>query len=310
MKNGTGPSEPSIRASLDVSRNETTLDSTRPIWACEQIRRMKGGSQSHLMRCSDGHYYVVKFPNPQGTKILFNDLFGTRLAGLLGLPVAVSRVVYVGPELVKYTPDLVFELPRSHVPCQAGLCFGSRFPVSPKNARFSFFPGLGEIENASDFRGMLVFDKWTCNADGREVVFFQTRTACKWHALMVDQGFCFNADQWNFPDGDARLWARFYHLDVYRSVTGIESFDPWLTRLDEIDENMIAEAVRGIPPEWHGETEAVVGSLIEQLERRRSRVRQLLWSMQRSYKFYKSRDIFPNWPPSVSTQAACAWAGD
>jgi hypothetical protein len=31
----------------------------------EQIRRMRGGAQSHLMRCSDGRehdlYYVVKF---------------------------------------------------------------------------------------------------------------------------------------------------------------------------------------------------------------------------------------------------------
>ena len=28
--------------------------------ALEQIRRMRGGAQSHLMRCDDGHYYVVR----------------------------------------------------------------------------------------------------------------------------------------------------------------------------------------------------------------------------------------------------------
>ena len=30
--------------------------------AVEEIRRMRGGCQSHLMRCSDDNYYVVKFP--------------------------------------------------------------------------------------------------------------------------------------------------------------------------------------------------------------------------------------------------------
>jgi hypothetical protein len=31
--------------------------------AVAQIRRMRGGAQSHLMRCADGNYYVVKFQN-------------------------------------------------------------------------------------------------------------------------------------------------------------------------------------------------------------------------------------------------------
>src|SRR5438105_8806738 len=38
--------------------------------ALEQIRRMRGGAQSHLMRCDDGYYYVVKFQNnPQHTRV-------------------------------------------------------------------------------------------------------------------------------------------------------------------------------------------------------------------------------------------------
>jgi hypothetical protein len=31
--------------------------------AVQQIRRMRGGSQSHLMRASDGNYYITKFQN-------------------------------------------------------------------------------------------------------------------------------------------------------------------------------------------------------------------------------------------------------
>jgi hypothetical protein len=33
------------------------------ITAVQQIRRMRGGSQSQLMRASDGAYYIVKFQN-------------------------------------------------------------------------------------------------------------------------------------------------------------------------------------------------------------------------------------------------------
>jgi hypothetical protein len=59
--------------------------------AIEQIHRMRGGAQSHLMRCVDErgeeHYYAVKFQNnPQHRRILVNELPGTRLATKLGLP--------------------------------------------------------------------------------------------------------------------------------------------------------------------------------------------------------------------------------
>jgi hypothetical protein len=51
--------------------------------AVEHIRRMRGGAQSHLMRCNDGGYYVVKFQNnPQHTCVLANELLGTILVKL------------------------------------------------------------------------------------------------------------------------------------------------------------------------------------------------------------------------------------
>jgi len=86
--------------------------------AVEQIRRMRGGAQAQLMRCADGHYYVVKFQNnPQHTRVLVNDLLGTRLASRLGLPTAPAEVVHVPPELIRLTPDLCIEMPRSRTPC-------------------------------------------------------------------------------------------------------------------------------------------------------------------------------------------------
>jgi hypothetical protein len=72
----------------------TTIDSydtrSMPV-AVEQIRRMRGGARARLMRYDDEGYYVVKFHNnPQGMRILVNELLGTRLAGRLGLPAPVA----------------------------------------------------------------------------------------------------------------------------------------------------------------------------------------------------------------------------
>jgi hypothetical protein len=60
--------------------------------AVEHVRRMQGGSQAHLLRCSDGEHYVVKFQNnPQGTRILVNEMLGGALAARLGHPGWLSR---------------------------------------------------------------------------------------------------------------------------------------------------------------------------------------------------------------------------
>ncbi|HVM74432.1 MAG TPA: HipA family kinase [Candidatus Saccharimonadales bacterium] len=89
--------------------------------AIEQIRRMRGGAQSHLMRCTDNHYYVVKFQNnPQHRRVLVNELLGTRLASRLGLPTAPVDVVDVPGELIRLTPELCIETPRTRIPCAPG----------------------------------------------------------------------------------------------------------------------------------------------------------------------------------------------
>ncbi len=79
--------------------------------AVQHVRRMRGGAQSHLMRCSDGHFYVVKFQdNPQHTRVLANEMLATRLAQAAGLPVPATEVVEVDRWLIEHTPELRFEL--------------------------------------------------------------------------------------------------------------------------------------------------------------------------------------------------------
>jgi hypothetical protein len=283
--------------------------------AMEQIRRMRGGAQSHLMRCSDGYYYVVKFQNnPQHRRILVNELLGTRLAARLGLPTTRVAVVEVSEELIRLTPDLTIELPRSRLPCQGGLQFGSQYPGRPKELTvFDFLPDeqLREVNNLHDFAGMLVFDKWTCNTNGRQTVFFRKtqdgsppsmladhasrrerhaeQTSGHYQTAMIDQGFCFNAGEWSYPDAPLRgLYAR---NRVYEGVTGMESFAPWIDRIqNRVTERVLDDILREIPPAWYEDDYEALLRLVEQLHRRRTRVPELLLAAKNT-----NRQPFANW---------------
>jgi hypothetical protein len=276
--------------------------------ALEQIRRMRGGAQSHLMRCSDENYYVVKFQNnPQHRRILVNELLGTRLARRMGLPTAPVSVVHVSEELIRLTPELCVETSRSRIPCTAGLQFASRYPEDPRRvAMHDFLPDeqLRAVDNVHEFAGMLVFDKWTCNTNGRQTVFFappkprgnlpaadstvREPAGPVYHTVMIDQGFCFNAGEWNFPD--APLRGLYPRNRVYEGIIGMESFAPWLERVEKMSERVLAELAEEIPPEWYGDEYDVLLRLLEQIYKRRTRVPELLLAAKDS-----NRQPFLHW---------------
>jgi hypothetical protein len=248
-----------------------------------------------MMRCADEGYYIVKFQNnPQGVRILVNELLGTRLAARIGLPTPAVAVVEVREELIAYTEDLVIQLGRGRAPCKPGLQFGSRYPGLPAElAVYDFLPDdqLRTVANLADFCGMLVFDKWTCNTNGRQAIYFRAPGESRYQAQMIDQGFCFNAGDWNFPDAPLRgLYARHR---VYESVRGIESFEPWLRRIENetrMTEDVLDEIYREIPPEWYDYHPDPLEKMLEQLLRRRKLVRELVISAWKS-----SAQPFPNW---------------
>ena len=79
---------------------------------------MRGGAQAHMMRCSDGEFYVVKFRNnPQHLRVLTNEMLATRLAETAGLPVPLTEVVEVSDWLVEHTPELHIQLAHQVIRC-------------------------------------------------------------------------------------------------------------------------------------------------------------------------------------------------
>jgi hypothetical protein len=265
---------------------------SRMLLAVEQVKRMRGGAQAQLMRCSNGGYYVVKFQNnPQGRRILANELLGTRLARRIGLPSPEPEVIEVREDLIAHTDELVIRLGRGRALCSAGKQFGSRYPGEPaKTVVYDFLPDeqLREVANLGDFCGVLVFDKWTCNTNGRQAIFFRDRDEERYRAQMIDHGFCFNACEWNFPDAPLRgLYARHR---VYEQVRGEDAFEPWIARVERISESDLDSDHNAIPPEWFEGDFDAIERMLAQLVRRKKLVRELVVSAWKSIA-----QPFPNW---------------
>ena len=163
-----------------------------PTQAAQHVRRMRGGAQAHLMRASDGHFYVVKFQNnPQHLRVLANEFLATRLAERVGLPVPVAEIVEVSPWLVQNTPALCIEIGSSSMPCAAGLQFGARYVCDPgEGVVFDYLPEsmMTRIKNPAAFAGMLVLDKWLGNANGRQAVFSKKGAERKYTATFIESG--------------------------------------------------------------------------------------------------------------------------
>ena len=77
---------------------------------------------------------------------------------------------------------------------------------------------------------------------------------------------------------------------VYARVTGWQSFEPWLTRVEEFAAERLWSIAEEVPPEWYGGDLSVLELLVERLLQRRRRVRELIESFRDS-----DREPFPNW---------------
>ena len=242
---------------------------------------------------ADGKLWVVKFQNnPQDLRVLANELIATRLAAAVGLTVPASDVVEVTEWLVANTLEMFVELPRGQrLRYTPGLQFGSQFVGGLMPGQVVDYlpePQLEEVRNLAEFAGMLCIDKWAGNCNGRQAVFERRPRERKYRATFIDQGFCFNAGDWTFPDSPLR--GVYQRNRVYERVMGWESFEPWLSRVEAMKAATLWEIAEAVPPEWYGGDTAEIERLMEQMLRRQSRVRELIGAFRDS-----DREPFPMW---------------
>lgn len=275
-----------------------------PLIAQQHVRKMRGGAQAHLLRASDGQFYIVKFQNnPQHPRILVNELIASVLLKYLQIPTPETALIEVNQEFLRRNPEVFIQLGTQKMPINTGWHFGSRYPGDPTRlAVYDFVPDalLIQVNNVSDFLGVLVFDKWTANSDGRQCVFFRARLR-DWSAagpahplkmgflaVMIDEGFIFDGPNWTFRDSPVQgLYTRKL---VYEQVRSLESFQPWLDQVMNFPEEVIDQAYKKIPLEWICGQEDTLQELLGQLIRRRKRVPDLISDCRRANK-----NPFPNW---------------
>lgn len=159
---------------------------------------------------------------------------------------------------------------------------------------------LERILNLEDFPRVLVLDKWTCNSDGRQAIFCRkTLRSQRHHATFIDQGYCFNASEWSFPDCPLR--GVYANNCVYEGVTGWEAFEPALTKAEEMDADTIWRRAAEIPEEWYEGDREGLDRLVQALHQRRRAIRNLISDFRSS-----GRNLFPNWrdsPASLDSSA-------
>jgi hypothetical protein len=262
------------------------------IRAIELVSRLRGGSQAQLMLADDHHKYVVKFQgNPQTTRVLANDYLGCRLAQMVGLTVPQPVIIQVDEETIR-EQQITFLLAGCPVAPKPGLQFGAR-QVADEQV-FDWLPGelFGRVRNRTEFAGMLAFDKWTSNADGRQAIFHKNSRQRQYTATFIDFGYCFNAGEWSFCDSPLR--GVYVRNEVYKDITSWEDFTPWLERIERLPAEPMHEVAAEIPVEWYGSRDELE-QLLRCLSERRPLVRDLITSFRTS-----SRNPFPNWANGIA----------
>jgi len=253
---------------------------------------MRGGAQAHLLECSDGRSYVVKFRNnPQHRRVLVNEWISSVLLHHLRIAAPEVTIVNLGQEFLDATPEVSMQLGSRTVRPEPGWHFGSRFPGDPSRmAVYDFLPDvlLGKVANIAEFRGVLAFDKWTGNADARQSIFFRARLLpaapefagdtpnyrVGFLAQMVDHGYAFDGPHWTFADSPLR--GLYFRHSVYEQVRSLDDFQPWLDRIVDFPEEVIDDALKRMPPDWVADDGPALQKLLHQLVRRRRRVPDLI----------------------------------
>ena len=272
---------------------------TACISAIQHLRPLRGGAQAHLLKASDGACYVTKFQNnPQHIRVLANEMLATNLGLALGLPMPRVEVIEVSDWLIEHTEDLRITLGGAKIPCRSGKQLGSLYVGGGSPAMtLDYLPHelLQGLRNLSDFARVLVLDKWTCNSDGRQAIFSKARRRQRYAATFIDQGYCFNAGEWTFPDSPLR--GAYANNCVYDGVAGWEAFEPALSRAAEMDAQTIWRCAADIPEEWYEGDRDGLDRLVQALHQRRGAIRKLIGEFRRS-----SRNPFPNWrEPSANS---------
>ncbi|MBL0388564.1 hypothetical protein JJB07_18325 [Tumebacillus sp. ITR2] len=217
------------------------------------VRFVKNGCTGpHVITCSDGHNYYVKFAqNEQGIRSLVNEFVCGQLAILVDLPVSPIAIVNIDQTFYN-TFESAFETPSG-----IGLHFGSREVKKTINVTNGQI--IGQASNADILPTLLLFDHWIHNKDrdsnkGNLLFDLDTKKLVVIdHTHALDLGPIWTGTQL-FGRKDDPIEALDLGGYVYRRIvphiSGNNPFASALDKFNSITEQSVRDIISGIPFEW------------------------------------------------------------
>jgi hypothetical protein len=241
--------------------------------ANKYIRKMKGGSQSILVRANDGRHYVVKMmDNPIGPNLLANEYMGSLLAKAVGLPVAEAKGIILSDSFIDSHPDLWFELPSGVRRPNKGMHFGSLFVGQTSGAdrpiEYISPSRVNMITNREAFLGMYLLDVWANHQDNRQAIFRRSSTN-ELEVCFIDHGHMFGGPEWNFQGNQSKLGSALHlEMAVYTDLWQDEQVAFWILRFQTMIPKVLPSIAAPIASEWYsGNLSELLRSLTDRLLR-------------------------------------------
>jgi len=236
--------------------------------ANKYIRKMRGGSQSVLVRANDGNHYFVKMTdNPVGSNLLANEYMGGLLAKAVGLPVAESKGIFFSDSFIDSHPDLWFDLPSGMRRPNKGVHVGSLLLGQPSGAKrpteYISPSRIDRITNREAFLGMYLFDVWANHQDNRQAILRRLDDNTQ-KVFFIDHGHLFGGPRWNFDDNSVAA----LHLEtaVYSNLWQDEQVTRWVTIFQSVIPEVLKSVAKSIEPQWYqGDISELIGKLTTRL---------------------------------------------
>jgi hypothetical protein len=250
----------------------------RPVEIVAVIRRMRGHSQSFLVRGSDEASYVAKFANnPMGNRTLINECVANNLLTALGVKTPDLAILHLG-DRCQGREELYFST-NTRESIVSGLHLGSKCPVNPDAvAIFDFLPRAmySRVGNLADIGVVFAFDEWVAHADNRQFIFARpssTKMAqlkegngSSFEAWAIDNGMCFGAD-WAF--GPTRVTASSGCGDIYSNCNVEESARRGTHLIEALPAAELFAARQKIPRDWFGAGDDIaLNTMLKTLQKR------------------------------------------
>lgn len=251
------------------------------------VAAMRGGSRASRIRATDGKHYILKLhSNPQGNNSLIAEYLGTQILAALQLPVPQLAWAKISDSALysQLNPN------NQHNPDQTHLAIA--YPVNPDQQTVHDLlpdPAWLTLANKECFWGALVADKWLANLDCRQAVFVRRRAlqagsvqnlqpddrSPGLHAILIDQGLCFNGRSLDFKIAPAH--GLYSSRIAYRGLSSLAQLEPWIKLAQSLSQSSLQALVKTLPMDWLGsDFAAKVPQLCDALVKRAMQLPRLL----------------------------------